>query len=94
MSDIAPLHNANAAASYSPVGRINPSTSTPLDLSRGSDQIELSDTARILSKLANLPDIREDLVNRVRAQIADGTYDVDGKLDLAIDGLAEDLLNG
>lgn len=93
MSDIAPLHNARAASSYSPTGRAQRPATTPTEYTRGSDQLELSETAKLLAKLANLPDVREDLVARVKAEIADGTYETADKLDAAIEGLAEHLAN-
>ena len=67
------------------------STAAPADVSRGSDQIELSDTAKILAKLSDLPEVREDLVARIKAEIADGKYETPDKLDAAIEGLAQDL---
>ncbi|MEO0514730.1 MAG: flagellar biosynthesis anti-sigma factor FlgM [Planctomycetota bacterium] len=91
MSDIAPLNGPSAASSYLPSGRIERPAVSTNDVSRGSDQIELSDTAKILAKLADLPEVREDLVARVRTEIADGTYETSEKLDAAIEGLAEDL---
>ena len=90
MSDIAPL-NGPSATSYLPSGRLERAATAPADVSRGSDQIELSDTAKILAKLADLPEVREDLVARVRAEIAEGKYETPEKLDAAIEGLAQDL---
>lgn len=44
------------------------------------DQVTLSPAARdfqaMLDKLAQLPDVRPETVNRLRQQIADGTYEV------------------
>jgi len=61
-------------------------------LTRHSDRVELSQHARLLSRLSELPDIRTDLVNRIRQELAEGRYDTDAKLDTAIDNLvAEDL---
>lgn len=90
MSDIAPLHGP-AATSYNPIGRASRSFSAPATPARRSDQIEFSDTAKLMAKLSDAPDIRGDLVARVRAEIAAGTYETSDKLDAAIDGLAEDL---
>lgn len=58
---------------------------------RPSDRVELSDRARYLSKLAALPDVRAELVDRVRREIQDGSYETDEKLDIAIRNLTEDL---
>lgn len=58
---------------------------------RGSDQAEFSVAARLLSRLDELPDVRGDLVARVKAEIEAGTYETDDKLELAINELAEDL---
>lgn len=53
-----------------------------------ADQIELSPEA--LARGAEQP-IRRDLVARIRAEIAAGTYETSARLDRAIDGLADDL---
>ncbi|MCA9300712.1 MAG: flagellar biosynthesis anti-sigma factor FlgM [Phycisphaerales bacterium] len=58
---------------------------------RGSDQVEVSDVAYFLSRLRDMPDIRTDLVERIREEIANGTYETQERLDGAIDGLLEDL---
>lgn len=58
---------------------------------RPSDRVELSDRARLLNKLINLPDVRRDLVDEVRRSIEAGTYDTPERLDGALNGLADDL---
>ena len=61
---------------------------------RGDDRVEVSDHARYLSKVKELPSVRTELVNRVRGEIAEGKYDTPEKLDLAIDALIEDITGG
>lgn len=64
---------------------------------RPSDKVEISERARLLSKMAELPAIRADLVARIKAEIAAGTYDDEtspafaDKLDGAARGLLADL---
>jgi len=58
---------------------------------RGDDRVEVSDAARFLAKMNAMPEVRSELVNEVRAQIADGTYDTPEKMDLAIDSMIEEL---
>lgn len=93
MSDIAPIGpgvtrvgevTTGAAEARPGAGRAEPAT-------RPSDRVELSDRARLLSKLIGLPDIRTELVDRVRSEIAAGTYDTPERLEGALTGLIEDL---
>jgi len=58
---------------------------------RPSDRVDISDRARYLSKLSSLPDVRQELVDRVRKEIAEGTYETPEKLDQALASLIEDL---
>ncbi len=55
------------------------------------DRVEISDLARMMGKIGQLPDIRHDKVAQVRAQIDAGTYDSPQKLDIAVDRLISDL---
>jgi len=47
--------------------------------------------AEWVRKIRELPDVRKDLVARVKAEIAAGTYETPEKLDAAIERLLEDL---
>lgn len=87
MSDIGPIGRANAA-SFDRSHQVSRQPSVSQDTPRGSDQVELSRTAQLLSKLAELPDVRQDLVDRVRAEIDAGTYETPEKIDAAIDAMA------
>ncbi len=90
MSDIAPI--GRPAATYSTVnGRAHASPTPPATPARGSDSVELSSAAQMLGKLRELPDVRQDLVDRVRAEIASGTYETPDKVDAAVDALLEDV---
>ncbi len=91
MNDIAPIGRPN----YSAIGgstRRGASPVTPVNgAQRGSDEVQFSDTARLLSKLRELPDIRQDKIDQVRQAIDDGTYDTDEKVDAMLDALMEDI---
>ena len=58
----------------------------------GVDRVEVSDTARYLAKLRDLPAVRQDLVDRVRGEIEAGVYESPEKIEQAIDELVEDLI--
>lgn len=94
MSDIAAV-GGSGAGRFDPIHEAAPRVagdrSTPGRVDRPSDRVELSDRARLLSKLSQLPAVRQDLVDQVRRQIEAGEYDTPGRLDGALDGLADDL---
>ncbi len=58
---------------------------------REGDQVEVSFMATYIAKLRELPPIRQDLVDRVKGEIARGTYDTDDKLVQALDEIVQDL---
>ena len=55
------------------------------------DQLDISREAQELSQARQSAPIRQDLVDRVRAEIAAGVYDTEEKFDLALDRLAAEL---
>lgn len=56
-----------------------------------ADSVELSDHARLLSRIKELPEVRAELVDRARHNIAAGAYEANGALDAAIDAAISDL---
>ena len=55
------------------------------------DTVQISLQARIASRLAEIPPVRTELVARIKAEIAAGTYETPEKLDTAIARLMEEL---
>ncbi len=87
MSDISPIAQPGAATLGQVRAAERPAASADMATRRQRDKVELSVTAQMLSKIADLPDVRTDLVNQVRRQIAAGTYETPEKLNSAIDAL-------
>lgn len=52
---------------------------------------EMETAQRLLAKLAQLPDVRDDLVRRVRREIDEGTYETPERLDTTVDKLMGEL---
>lgn len=86
MTDISPASLSAAGRveqhRISPARRLAPGTDALA--SRPSDRVELSAHARFLAKMREMPMIREDLVARVRDEIASGQYDTRERLNLAL----------
>ncbi|MAE64328.1 MAG: hypothetical protein CMJ18_08650 [Phycisphaeraceae bacterium] len=89
MSDIAGIRPHGIAVPPN-IGRA-PATPQTSNGARAGDRVEFSDKARYLARLAELPDVREDLVQRVRQEIEAGRYDTPEKIEALLDELAVDL---
>ncbi len=58
---------------------------------RAQDKVEVSQLAQMLSKLRSMPAVRQDLIDRVRQEIAGGAYDTPEKLDAALGEMLKDV---
>ncbi len=78
-----------------PIGAPHTSrVSKPAELPAGGpiqDELQLSSEAQLLGQVHDLPDIRQDRVNQIRAQIAAGTYETDAKLKIAVGRLLDEI---
>jgi negative regulator of flagellin synthesis FlgM len=57
---------------------------------RGVDQLDISPEADFVAQARDLPDIREDRVAAIRAQIQNGTYETADKLDVALSRMLDE----
>lgn len=55
------------------------------------DVVEIPTATRLAARVYRVLDIRAELVARIKAQIADGTYETPERLDIAVDRLMEEL---
>jgi len=58
---------------------------------RVGDRAEISEEARLLNKLAEVPDIRLDKVSELRELIASGRYETAERIEKTVDKLLEEL---
>ena len=56
-----------------------------------SDVVEISDVAKLAAKIGELPPVRTELVERVKAEITLGTYETTEKIEITADRLMEEL---
>jgi anti-sigma28 factor (negative regulator of flagellin synthesis) len=92
MSEIPSLSPTGAAASLGPIARAPArEEAAPSRPQRAQDSVEFSPRAQLLSRLAELPDVRQGLIDRVRAEIASGTYETPDKIDALLEDLNQDL---
>ena len=55
------------------------------------DELQISDAAQMLDKVGQIPEVRQDRVDQIRAQIAEGTYETREKLDIAVERLLDEI---
>ncbi len=83
------LHGAQpigAPHSSRMTNRQSPSEASPIQ-----DELQLSDAAQLVDQVRDLPEIRQDRVDQIRAQIADGSYETDEKMDVALGRLLDEI---
>jgi negative regulator of flagellin synthesis FlgM len=84
--------HVHAAQPISPPHRLSP-TQAPSGAAslQDVDQLDLSPEAEFVAQARDLPEIREDRVAAIRAQIASGTYETPEKLDVALSRLLDEI---
>ena len=55
------------------------------------DEVEISEAGRLVDQARAVPEIRQDRVDAIRAQIAEGTYETPEKLDVAVERLLDEI---
>jgi len=90
MSDINPITRPQQTT-FEKASRPTSTSSETSSATRTSDRVQLSDQARLLSKLKQLPEVREGLVNSIKSQIDAGNYDTAERFDTAVNALLDDL---
>ena len=56
------------------------------------ENINNTPIGQVLKKIASLPEVRKEKVLNVRHQLTEGHYDVNKRLDIALDKVLEDLV--
>jgi len=90
MNDVHGVHPAWAPKPVEPAESVVPNTPTA-GAAGVSDVVEISTAAALAAKVQEIPDIRADLVARVKAEIEAGTYVTPERIETAVDRLLDDL---
>jgi len=64
---------------------------TPPPPSENRTMMDESLLPHLLALMPDVPEIRQGKVDAVRRSLAEGTYDIDGKLDAALDRILDEL---
>lgn len=86
-----PAHVHGPQAINSPHSARPAQAAAPAPAPVAGDQVEISDAARLAARISEIPDIRHDRVAEIRAAIAEGVYETDARLDIAVDRLLDEI---
>ncbi len=90
MNDVGPITRPQATSPERAARQLQQVSDAPVT-PRSTDRAEFSKAAQLLSKLSELPEVRQNLIDRVKSEIAAGTYKTPEKIDEAIESLIADL---
>jgi negative regulator of flagellin synthesis FlgM len=76
----------HSARATQPTAPTESSQSSPI-----RDEVQISDAAQMIEKTQSMPDVRQDRVSAIRAQIAQGTYETSDKLNVAVSRLLDEI---
>ena len=55
------------------------------------DRLDISEAGQIAARMADIPEVRAERVQELRAAILSGTYETDAKLSTALDRLLDEI---
>ena len=55
------------------------------------DEVNISDAARFIEQVGEVPEMRQDRINSIRREIANGTYETQAKFDVAVERLLDEI---
>jgi negative regulator of flagellin synthesis FlgM len=56
-----------------------------------ADEVDISEAAQFAEQIQQMPEMREDRIEAVRQQIAEGTYETSDKLNAALERLLDEI---
>ncbi len=91
------MTNVNGIQPNMPPQSVQPATpvapqAAPAQTAGVSDVVEISTTAALAAKVHQIPDVRADLVARIKQEIEAGTYETPEKIEATVERLLDDLL--
>jgi len=85
--------SSNLGKSKRQTGRANKNLISNEDLfmEKILDNLASTPIGQVLKKIASLPEVRRKKILDIRRQLTEGNYNLNGRLDIALDKVLEDL---
>ncbi len=89
MANVFGVHPSSAADGIPPVGRLQPKARAA-EASGAGDTVEISEAGKLAAKIHDTSLTRMDIVERVKGQIAAGTYETPDRIETTVNRLVEE----
>ncbi len=83
VNGISSVGKANALGAARPAPPVETPPAT--DALAPQDEVQISSSARMMDELSRTSGVRQERIEQIRQEIADGSYDTPEKLDAALD---------
>jgi len=83
-----PLSPPHGSRVSRPVEQPDPQAGAPAPI---KDELDISAAAQLAEQAQAVPEIRQDRVAAIRAQIAEGTYETPERLEIAVERLLDEI---
>jgi len=90
MANVNGIHGSTGPGAVEPARAAGRSVAAAKPHQAG-DTVEISLAARLAMKVREIPDVRTELVERVKGQIEDGTYESPERIDATVERLLDEL---
>jgi len=87
-----PAHVHGAQPVNAPHANNRPTPPSASGPASSADEVTISQEANMLARISETPEARQARVDQIRAQIAEGRYDTNEKLDVAVDRLLDEMV--
>lgn len=82
------VHGAQPLSAPHPARAASPGAQSPVS---GADQLDISQPTDFVEQVKQLPEIRAERVEQIRAEMEAGVYETDDKLDAALERLLDEI---
>jgi len=90
MNGIHGIQPPAASNAVDPITAAQP-TKSPIRLDNVTDTVEISLVAKLAARVDQLPEVRTELIERIKAEIAAGAYETPERIEIAAERLMEEL---
>ena len=93
MTEVNGVQPAGAPKPVEPAPEVHV-THRPVEVAQSADVVEISQVAKLAAQIQEIPDVRTELIQRVKAEIIAGTYETPERIEIAVQRLMEELSGG